>query len=214
MVAGLLAAAEAVGPAATATPLPPPSPAGPAALAPNPSSRLSALAGGHRGISGVGPAGVVVDGALAISSRATSGPGNRMPGRTAPRRGPGRSRLTGREQEVLEPRYGRAAEQAIAGRLYLSPRTVEKHVERLLAKTGSANRAQLATYALRRRRRYVGRYVGRTDAALLTSVQRTLDGFETIEEARRDPVAVERGHLAAHPARAAPPMGPSSSTRR
>jgi DNA-binding CsgD family transcriptional regulator len=34
--------------------------------------------------------------------------------------------------------------------LYLSPRTVEKHVERLLAKTGSDNRAQLATYAWRR----------------------------------------------------------------
>ncbi|MDT7565121.1 MAG: hypothetical protein QOG76_3745 [Pseudonocardiales bacterium] len=39
--------------------------------------------------------------------------------------------------------------RVIAERLYLSSRTVEKHVERLLAKTGSSNRAQLATYALR-----------------------------------------------------------------
>jgi DNA-binding NarL/FixJ family response regulator len=28
--------------------------------------------------------------------------------------------------------------------LYLSPRTVEKHVERMLGKTGAANRAALA----------------------------------------------------------------------
>ncbi|MBV9798477.1 MAG: response regulator transcription factor [Solirubrobacterales bacterium] len=32
----------------------------------------------------------------------------------------------------------------IAARLYLSPRTVEKHVERLLAKTDSPNRVALA----------------------------------------------------------------------
>jgi DNA-binding NarL/FixJ family response regulator len=37
----------------------------------------------------------------------------------------------------------------IAGRLYLSARTVEKHVERLMLKTGSANRAQLAALASR-----------------------------------------------------------------
>jgi DNA-binding NarL/FixJ family response regulator len=35
----------------------------------------------------------------------------------------------------------------IAGRLYLSTRTVEKHVERILAKTGSANRTALAALA-------------------------------------------------------------------
>ncbi len=37
----------------------------------------------------------------------------------------------------------------IAARLFLSVRTVEKHVERLMAKTGSANRAQLAARAAR-----------------------------------------------------------------
>jgi len=46
-------------------------------------------------------------------------------------------------------RRGCSGTNAAAERLYLSSRTVEKHVERLLAKTGSSNRAQLATYALR-----------------------------------------------------------------
>ena len=35
----------------------------------------------------------------------------------------------------------------IAGRLYLSPRTVEKHVERILAKTNQPNRTALAAFA-------------------------------------------------------------------
>ncbi|MBV9940652.1 MAG: helix-turn-helix transcriptional regulator [Solirubrobacterales bacterium] len=35
----------------------------------------------------------------------------------------------------------------IAARLYLSPRTVEKHVERLLTKTHSPNRVALAAHA-------------------------------------------------------------------
>ncbi|MGI5128273.1 ATP-binding protein [Pseudonocardia sp. CA-107938] len=57
--------------------------------------------------------------------------------------------LTTREREVLQLVAEGMPNRSIASRLYLSPRTVEKHVERLLAKTGSANRAQLATYALR-----------------------------------------------------------------
>jgi DNA-binding NarL/FixJ family response regulator len=36
--------------------------------------------------------------------------------------------------------------KAIADRLFLSPRTVEKHVERLVAKTGVASRRELAKY--------------------------------------------------------------------
>jgi DNA-binding NarL/FixJ family response regulator len=40
----------------------------------------------------------------------------------------------------------------IAGRLYLSPRTVEKHVERILTKTGQANRTALAAFATERAR--------------------------------------------------------------
>jgi DNA-binding CsgD family transcriptional regulator len=35
----------------------------------------------------------------------------------------------------------------IAARLYFSPRTVEKHIERLLAKTDSPNRVVLAARA-------------------------------------------------------------------
>ena len=39
----------------------------------------------------------------------------------------------------------------IADRLYISVRTVEKHVERLLSKTGQVNRTALATYATEQR---------------------------------------------------------------
>ena len=38
--------------------------------------------------------------------------------------------------------------KAIAERLSISPRTVEKHVESLLRKTGSSSRAQLAVFAV------------------------------------------------------------------
>jgi DNA-binding CsgD family transcriptional regulator len=40
----------------------------------------------------------------------------------------------------------------IAAQLYVSPRTVEKHVERLLAKTATSRRSQLAALAARRDR--------------------------------------------------------------
>ncbi|MFN0027535.1 MAG: ATP-binding protein [Acidimicrobiales bacterium] len=48
-----------------------------------------------------------------------------------------------REAEVLELVARGMTNREIADRLYLSVRTVEKHVERLLAKTGSVNRATL-----------------------------------------------------------------------
>ena len=57
--------------------------------------------------------------------------------------------ITSRERDVLDLVAEGLPNRAIAERLFLSPRTVEKHVERLLAKTGSNNRAQLATYVLR-----------------------------------------------------------------
>ena len=41
----------------------------------------------------------------------------------------------------------RLGNQEIGARLYLSPRTVEKHVASLVAKTGVGDRRQLATYA-------------------------------------------------------------------
>lgn len=58
-----------------------------------------------------------------------------------------RQGLTAREYEVfllLAPRLGN---QEIAERLYISPRTVEKHVARLLEKTGRPHRSALCDYA-------------------------------------------------------------------
>jgi DNA-binding CsgD family transcriptional regulator len=56
--------------------------------------------------------------------------------------------LTARENEVLALVAEGLPSKTIAERLFLSPRTVEKHVERLLAKTGSTNRSQLVAYVL------------------------------------------------------------------
>lgn len=52
--------------------------------------------------------------------------------------------VTGREMDVLRLVAEGLTSREIGERLYLSPRTVEKHVERLLVKTGSGNRAALA----------------------------------------------------------------------
>jgi DNA-binding NarL/FixJ family response regulator len=55
--------------------------------------------------------------------------------------------VTARELEVLNLVAEGLTSRDIAERLYLSPRTVEKHVERLLDKTGAANRTALAALA-------------------------------------------------------------------
>jgi DNA-binding CsgD family transcriptional regulator len=73
----------------------------------------------------------------------------------SPRRGgvgrvPGALRrlgVTAREFEVLELMADQFGNQAIARRLYISPRTVEKHVASLIAKTGQPNRAALHAYS-------------------------------------------------------------------
>jgi DNA-binding CsgD family transcriptional regulator len=52
--------------------------------------------------------------------------------------------VTSRELEVLRLIADGRSNREIAATLYLSPRTVEKHVERLLMKTGAANRTALA----------------------------------------------------------------------
>jgi DNA-binding CsgD family transcriptional regulator len=57
--------------------------------------------------------------------------------------------VTKREADVLALVAGGLSNKDVAARLYLSARTVEKHVERLMLKTGTANRAQLAAYASR-----------------------------------------------------------------
>ncbi len=55
--------------------------------------------------------------------------------------------ITAREAEVLDLLRERLTTPEIAGRLFLSPRTVEKHVASLLAKTGATGRSQLAEIA-------------------------------------------------------------------
>ena len=53
--------------------------------------------------------------------------------------------VTPRETEVLGLVSAGLSNKDIAARLYLSHRTVEKHIESLLRKTGARSRTQLAT---------------------------------------------------------------------
>jgi non-specific serine/threonine protein kinase len=53
--------------------------------------------------------------------------------------------VTSREMDVLLLVAEGLTNKEVAERLYLAPRTVKGHVELLLAKTGAANRTQLAT---------------------------------------------------------------------
>ena len=80
----------------------------------------------------------------------------RSAGRPVPRRGRGHATvpaqlaeagISSREMDVLLLLAQGLTNRQIAARLYLSPRTVDKHVERLLAKTGSPNRVALAAHA-------------------------------------------------------------------
>jgi DNA-binding CsgD family transcriptional regulator len=57
--------------------------------------------------------------------------------------------VTSREADVLALVTEGLTNQELAARLHLSPRTVEKHVASLLAKTGCRRRAQLAGYVAR-----------------------------------------------------------------
>ncbi|MGH9050371.1 MAG: ATP-binding protein [Acidimicrobiia bacterium] len=81
----------------------------------------------------------------------------RRAGAPVPRRGRGESEVppelrglgvTSREVDVLRLVVEGLPNREIADRLYLSPRTVEKHVERLVAKTGVPSRAELAKYGV------------------------------------------------------------------
>ena len=55
--------------------------------------------------------------------------------------------VTAREAEVLDLLADRLSNREIAGQLFLSPRTVEKHVAALLAKLGGEDRSDLASLA-------------------------------------------------------------------
>jgi DNA-binding CsgD family transcriptional regulator len=68
--------------------------------------------------------------------------GKLPPGRRAAGAG-----VTSREADVLGLIAEGLSNKEIAARLYLSPRTVEKHVESLLRKTGARSRTQLLTLA-------------------------------------------------------------------
>ena len=76
-------------------------------------------------------------------------PATRRRGRDDAALAPGLLRLgvTAREAEVLELVGEHLSNKDIAARLYLSPRTVEKHVASLLLKTGAADRAALGRLA-------------------------------------------------------------------
>jgi DNA-binding CsgD family transcriptional regulator len=76
-------------------------------------------------------------------------PATRRRGRDDAALAPGLLRLgvTAREAEVLELVGEHLSNKEIAARLYLSPRTVEKHVASLRLKTGAADRAALGRLA-------------------------------------------------------------------
>jgi DNA-binding NarL/FixJ family response regulator len=57
--------------------------------------------------------------------------------------------ITGRELEVLRLLAEGHSNQEIAAQLFLSPRTVERHVANMSTKTGAERRTQLVAFAAR-----------------------------------------------------------------
>ena len=57
--------------------------------------------------------------------------------------------MTTRELEVLSHLAEGRSNKDIAGRLYMSPRTVERHVANLTTKTGVGTRSELVAFAAR-----------------------------------------------------------------
>jgi two-component system nitrate/nitrite response regulator NarL len=73
----------------------------------------------------------------------------RLVARSAPVAGPVAARLTPREQEILGLLADGLEQEAIADRLFITPKTVAKHIERILSKLGVHSRAQAVGLALR-----------------------------------------------------------------
>jgi DNA-binding NarL/FixJ family response regulator len=73
----------------------------------------------------------------------------RLVAQPAPAAPPVASRLTAREQEVLGLLAEGLEQDEIANRLFITPKTVAKHIERILGKLGVHNRAQAVALALR-----------------------------------------------------------------
>ena len=87
-----------------------------------------------------GPGGAVeVRGVERVEPRATAGPGHA---------GRERSPFSAREQEVAELLVRGLSDRAIASVLFLSPKTVEKHVSSVLRKTGTVSRTAAAVCCL------------------------------------------------------------------
>jgi DNA-binding NarL/FixJ family response regulator len=63
--------------------------------------------------------------------------------------GPVAARLTPREQEVLGLLAEGLEQDEIANRLFITPKTVAKHIERILGKLSVRSRAQAVALALR-----------------------------------------------------------------
>lgn len=72
------------------------------------------------------------------------------------RRAGARSLLTPREQEVAELVAGGATNREIAAALFLSPKTVERHVSNALRKAGARNRTELASRLREQGAEYAG----------------------------------------------------------
>jgi two-component system, NarL family, nitrate/nitrite response regulator NarL len=73
----------------------------------------------------------------------------RLTDRSAPRELPPDSSLTTRELEVLKLLVAGLMQPEIARRLHISPKTVGKHIEHILAKLGVHSRTQAVAYAIR-----------------------------------------------------------------
>ena len=77
---------------------------------------------------------------LAAASRSENPPGQKLPGKLP-------DGLTPREAEILSMIARGMTNPDIAAELYISTQTIKSHINRIFAKTGSANRVDAISYA-------------------------------------------------------------------